>query len=333
MCLEITCALHLPQLFFSGLQPPTARGLRFHLSFANPPTPTPHFPLQYLCTSFVTILVMSGNVELLEPQIRDILTAPGIDLKTISAKRVRQQLLDQDPSLTADFLKENKDEVDELITNVYEQISSEAGQAEEAEDEAVREEGEEEEEEEEEEAPVTKGKRRRKVEDDGEDEAEEAPSRPAKTKKARKTNGTMTDEEMARQLSDEINGRSRSSRTSSTRGTRGRGGGKRGGKRGAKSAATVDSDGEEGEGEATKKKSKRGTGFQKEYALSEPLVAVLNVEKLSRPQVVKQLWDYIKGNGLQNPAAKKEILCDDKLKALFNVDRIDMFRMNKVLGQ
>ena len=60
---------------------------------------------------------------------------------------------------------------------------------------------------------------------------------------------------------------------------------------------------------------------------------MLNVPKLSRPQVVKQLWVYIKENELQNPENKREILCDVNLRAVFGVDKIDMFRMNKVLGQ
>ena len=53
---------------------------------------------------------------------------------------------------------------------------------------------------------------------------------------------------------------------------------------------------------------------------------------MSRPQVVKQLWVYIKDNNLQNPANKREILCDDNLRPVFNADKIDMFKMNKVLG-
>lgn len=60
---------------------------------------------------------------------------------------------------------------------------------------------------------------------------------------------------------------------------------------------------------------------------------MLAVEKLSRPQVVKKLWEYIRQHGLQNPSNKKEIICDDALRAVFAVDKIDMFRMNKVLGQ
>lgn len=57
------------------------------------------------------------------------------------------------------------------------------------------------------------------------------------------------------------------------------------------------------------------------------------MDKLSRPQTVKKLWDYIRSNNLQNPENRKEIICDDKFRALFNVDKIDMFAMNKQLGR
>ena len=66
---------------------------------------------------------------------------------------------------------------------------------------------------------------------------------------------------------------------------------------------------------------------------SEPLAALLGLEKLSRPQVVKQIWVYIKANGLQNPSDKREIICDENLKALFHTDKIGMFKMNQMLGQ
>lgn len=69
------------------------------------------------------------------------------------------------------------------------------------------------------------------------------------------------------------------------------------------------------------------------FPISDPLAAVLQFDKLSRPQVVKQLWVYIKGNELQNPGNRREILCDAGLRAVFGVDKIDMFKMNKVLGQ
>ena len=66
---------------------------------------------------------------------------------------------------------------------------------------------------------------------------------------------------------------------------------------------------------------------------SEPLAAVVNAEKMSRPQVVKQLWNYIKDNELQNPSDKREIICDPKLKAVFGKDKVTMFSMNKFIGQ
>jgi upstream activation factor subunit UAF30 len=68
-------------------------------------------------------------------------------------------------------------------------------------------------------------------------------------------------------------------------------------------------------------------------SISDSLAAVLQFDKLSRPQVVKRLWVYIKGNELQNPGNRREILCDAGLRAVFGVDKIDMFKMNKVLGQ
>jgi len=46
--------------------------------------------------------------------------------------------------------------------------------------------------------------------------------------------------------------------------------------------------------------------------------------------VVKKLWEYIKANQLQNPLQKTEIVCDEKLRPIFNVDKIHMFTMNKV---
>ncbi|KAH9889518.1 SWIB/MDM2 domain-containing protein [Cubamyces lactineus] len=256
---------------------------------------------------------MSIDVSTLEPKIRSILTAPGTDLETISAKRVRKQLLELDSSLTAEFVKEKKDDIDAIIAKVYEDVSAARNGGAASGDEDAN------------------GTTKRKREDasEGDEEGDEEPAaKPRKSKKKQE----LTDEEVARQLSSEINSRPRTSRAASSK-TKANGA-KRGGKKGVKSSATVASDGEAGASdEEGEKPKKRGGGFKKEYALSEPLAALLNVERLSRPQVVKQLWDYIKANNMQNPENRKEIICDDTFKAIFKCDRIDMFKMNKELGQ
>ena len=64
------------------------------------------------------------------------------------------------------------------------------------------------------------------------------------------------------------------------------------------------------------------------------MVAVVGKEILPRPQVVSGIWAYIKANDLQNPANKKEILCDDKLKAIFEGNKkVTMFSLNKFISR
>lgn len=57
------------------------------------------------------------------------------------------------------------------------------------------------------------------------------------------------------------------------------------------------------------------------------------MDKLSRPQAVKQIWEHIKAKDLQAPEDRRDIVCDDKMKAIFSVERINMFEMNKRLGE
>ncbi len=65
--------------------------------------------------------------------------------------------------------------------------------------------------------------------------------------------------------------------------------------------------------------------------LSPALQNVIGVAEESRFQVVALLWKYIKANELQNPLNRREILCDDKLKALFGRNKVTMTRMNTLL--
>jgi chromatin remodeling complex protein RSC6 len=47
---------------------------------------------------------------------------------------------------------------------------------------------------------------------------------------------------------------------------------------------------------------------------------------------VKKLWEYIKANELQDARDKRQIRCDDKMQAVFKQSKVDMFQMNKLLG-
>ena len=189
---------------------------------------------------------MAFDFGSLEPRIHQILSAPGTDLSTISAKRVRRQLIELDPSLTVDFLKENKEEVDAVIASVFEKVSGVQGSGDSPEAAYASEE--------------ESSKR-----EESDFPAEEVSALPKKSKKVGKNGRELSDAELARKLSSEINGRS--TRT----GGRSRGAsaaGKRG-SRAKKSAATVDSD-DDSDGTSKRKKSSGGTakgGFAKEFAL------------------------------------------------------------------
>ena len=79
---------------------------------------------------------------------------------------------------------------------------------------------------------------------------------------------------------------------------------------------------------------KKPNGLQKVLQPSAELSAVIGAGRLSRGEVVSKMWTYIKSNNLQNPANKREILADAKLKPVFGgKDKVDMFEMNKHLAK
>jgi len=78
---------------------------------------------------------------------------------------------------------------------------------------------------------------------------------------------------------------------------------------------------------------KKPNGLQKVLQPSAELSAVVGAAALSRGEVVSKMWAYIKANNLQNPANKREIVADAKLKPVFGgKDKVDMFEMNKHLA-
>ena len=75
-----------------------------------------------------------------------------------------------------------------------------------------------------------------------------------------------------------------------------------------------------------------GAGLQKPVQPSRELAEIVGDAPLPRTQVISKVWDYIRAHNLQNPANKREIVADDKLRAVFGRDRATMFEMNKLLS-
>ena len=75
------------------------------------------------------------------------------------------------------------------------------------------------------------------------------------------------------------------------------------------------------------------TAFMKALKPSTELAAVVGPKPLPRTEVTKRLWDYIKAHNLQNPANKRNILCNSKLKAVMGKDEVTMFEMTGLVGK
>lgn len=75
-------------------------------------------------------------------------------------------------------------------------------------------------------------------------------------------------------------------------------------------------------------KPKKNNPFNTPKELSKPLADFLGKgTHLSRPQVVKCMWEYIREHDLQNPENKQEILLDSSMQQVFGVEKFSMFRM------
>lgn len=75
-------------------------------------------------------------------------------------------------------------------------------------------------------------------------------------------------------------------------------------------------------------------GLSKPLTLTPELEAVVGSGPMPRTEVTRLIWVYIKENNLQNPENKREIVADDKLKAIFDgQERVNMFEMTKLVSK
>ena len=77
----------------------------------------------------------------------------------------------------------------------------------------------------------------------------------------------------------------------------------------------------------------KGSGLTKPLKLSKDLKDLLGVEEeeMSRPQVVKHVWAYLKENKLQDPENKQWFTPDKKMEPIFGKERQKAFGMAKHL--
>ncbi|HWQ93800.1 MAG TPA: SWIB/MDM2 domain-containing protein [Clostridia bacterium] len=82
----------------------------------------------------------------------------------------------------------------------------------------------------------------------------------------------------------------------------------------------------------TKGKRKPSAAFMKPVQPDEKLAAIIGDQPITRTDVTKKLWDYIRSHNLQDPENKTFIKADESLKQVFDGrDRVSMFEMTKLV--
>jgi DNA topoisomerase-1 len=72
---------------------------------------------------------------------------------------------------------------------------------------------------------------------------------------------------------------------------------------------------------------------QPAYKLSPDLAKIVGATELSRPEVTKQLWVYIKSHNLQDPTNKRRIIPDAALSKIIGKEPIDMMKLSSFLSK
>lgn len=80
--------------------------------------------------------------------------------------------------------------------------------------------------------------------------------------------------------------------------------------------------------------AKENSAFMKPLNVSADLAAVVGNGPMPRSEVVKKLWVYIKGKGLQDTKNKRNINADEALKKVFGGKAtVSMFEMTKLVSK
>jgi upstream activation factor subunit UAF30 len=95
----------------------------------------------------------------------------------------------------------------------------------------------------------------------------------------------------------------------------------------------VDDDEDEEHDDAEVSSGKGAGGLAQRKEISDKLATFLGKGKtMARTEIVRELWNYIRENNLQNPSNKREIILDDAMRKVFECPKFTMFTMNKYIG-
>ena len=81
-------------------------------------------------------------------------------------------------------------------------------------------------------------------------------------------------------------------------------------------------------------KRKPSAAFMKPVTPDATLAAVVGSKAAPRTEMTKRLWAYIKKHKLQDPKARRMIVADAAMKAVFGgKSKVDMFEMTKLVNK
>ena len=80
-------------------------------------------------------------------------------------------------------------------------------------------------------------------------------------------------------------------------------------------------------------KRKPNAAFMAPMQPSAALGEVIGSKPMPRTDVTKKIWDYIKKNGLQDKANRRNINADEKLMKIFGKKQVSMFEMTKLVSK
>lgn len=75
-------------------------------------------------------------------------------------------------------------------------------------------------------------------------------------------------------------------------------------------------------------------GLAQKVQPDDKLSKVVGSQPMTRSEITKKVWDYVKKNNLQDSQNRRMINADDTMRPIFNgQDQVSMFEMTKLVNQ